>query len=384
MRILIATSVHPPFDARIMREITSLVEAGHDCTLMAPWAGDSQGTLPFGAEFFRRHSSLRGRLIAYLTLLRLASLRRWDAIHLHDFDLLPAALLLRIVSWRRVVYDVHENYGDEVMVRSYIPNLIRSPLRWLVNAFERVSAIILGRAVVVVPDQLARFQRWGCRRVVLVRNFATKALAPEQPNDLSVLSSDRLVLHSGGQTVSGGAGVFLEASRLLVKRGFGATLAGIDRFDGEALRQQVRQHIADVGDRYALLPWVRPHELAVYLRRAAIGVSCNQLMEKRFFISTKLFEYMAFGIPIIATDVGYHGDIIRDSGAGLLIPPGDPVALADAIERLWGDQVLRRRLGAAGRAAFFARYCWEHEAERLLAFYRDDRGAAENDIHGHP
>jgi glycosyltransferase involved in cell wall biosynthesis len=62
-----------------------------------------------------------------------------------------------------------------------------------------------------------------------------------------------------------------------------------------------------------------------------------------------VLEAMAAGLPVVASDVGGVGEIVVDQQTGLLVPPGDPDALAAALERLLADPALRHRLGAAGR-----------------------------------
>lgn len=63
-----------------------------------------------------------------------------------------------------------------------------------------------------------------------------------------------------------------------------------------------------------------------------------------------LCEAMALGLPVIGTSIGGVSDLIIDNQSGLLIPPGDPAALARAVSRLAGDLALRRRLGQAARS----------------------------------
>jgi glycosyltransferase involved in cell wall biosynthesis len=62
-----------------------------------------------------------------------------------------------------------------------------------------------------------------------------------------------------------------------------------------------------------------------------------------------ILEAMAAGLPVVATSVGGVSELVVEEETGLLVPPGDPQALAGAIERLLGDSTLRRRLGGAGR-----------------------------------
>jgi glycosyltransferase involved in cell wall biosynthesis len=62
-----------------------------------------------------------------------------------------------------------------------------------------------------------------------------------------------------------------------------------------------------------------------------------------------ILEAMAAGLPVVASSVGGVPELVVEGETGLLVPPGDPHALAAAIERLLDDSALRRRLGAAGR-----------------------------------
>ena len=62
-----------------------------------------------------------------------------------------------------------------------------------------------------------------------------------------------------------------------------------------------------------------------------------------------ILEAMAAGLPVVASSVGGVPELVVEGETGLLVPPGDPHALAAAMERLLDDPALRRRLGAAGR-----------------------------------
>ncbi len=76
-------------------------------------------------------------------------------------------------------------------------------------------------------------------------------------------------------------------------------------------------------------------------------------------LSNSLLESMAAGIPVVATRVGGTPEIVRDGETGLLVPPGDPDALAEAILRVLGNPMLARTLGQAGRRQVFSRYSLE-------------------------
>jgi glycosyltransferase involved in cell wall biosynthesis len=86
-------------------------------------------------------------------------------------------------------------------------------------------------------------------------------------------------------------------------------------------------------------------------------------------LGSTLLDAMSFGLPVVATRVGGIPDIVEDGVNGLLVPAGDPPALAEALGRLRRDPGLRERLSAASRATA-ARYGAAQMAERYLALYR--------------
>jgi glycosyltransferase involved in cell wall biosynthesis len=76
-------------------------------------------------------------------------------------------------------------------------------------------------------------------------------------------------------------------------------------------------------------------------------------------------DAMACGLPCVGTRVEAVGEIVREGETGLLVPPGDPVALAAALERMLADPGRARAMGARGRARVFAGGLWQHAAARL-------------------
>ena len=92
-----------------------------------------------------------------------------------------------------------------------------------------------------------------------------------------------------------------------------------------------------------------------------------------YFSPLKLYEYMAAGLPVVASRIGQVEEVIRDGIDGLLCPPGNAEALAKTLERLAGDPGLREGLGAQARRAVLAAHCWSAVADRILALAQTAR-----------
>jgi len=86
-------------------------------------------------------------------------------------------------------------------------------------------------------------------------------------------------------------------------------------------------------------------------------------------------EAMACGAPVVASAVGGIPEVVVDGETGYLVPPGDPEALAVALERLLADPERGARFGRAGRSRVEARFSWGRIAERTLVTYADARRA---------
>lgn len=105
-----------------------------------------------------------------------------------------------------------------------------------------------------------------------------------------------------------------------------------------------------------------------FVNAADIAVVPVPKMEREMWLSPmKLFEYMAAGKAVVASALGQIVDVLRDGENGLLVPPGDEAALAEAVGRLMADVSLRERLGWQAREDAVRYHSWEQYIFRLEA-----------------
>jgi glycosyltransferase involved in cell wall biosynthesis len=86
-------------------------------------------------------------------------------------------------------------------------------------------------------------------------------------------------------------------------------------------------------------------------------------------IPVSLMEAMAMELPVVSTTVSGIPELITDGQQGMLVPPRDPTALADALARLLGDAALRRRLGCAGRRKIVDEFDLDKNVEQLIHIF---------------
>jgi glycosyltransferase involved in cell wall biosynthesis len=210
--------------------------------------------------------------------------------------------------------------------------------------------------VIVVSDALAEWARE--RRsgpVVVIPNgfepaWFAEAATPDRSDTLVFLGhpkpwhgADRLVGLLGGLAARG------HEPHLLVVGG-GPSADDLRRLaDGSG-----------VGDRVEITGALPPAEASARLRDAAIGLAPYPPQDDFYFCPLKIVDYLAAGLPIVATRQGAVASLVGD--AGIVVPADDEHAFVEAVAELLADPGRRARLGAAGRALAHASKTWDRAA----------------------
>lgn len=279
-------------------------------------------------------------------------------VHFHDVELVPPMALLSLLSPETyTLYDIHEDLPLQVQAKEYLPVWIRFPV-------VRIAAWML---------QVAGG---------LFRGFApaTEAISRDWPQAQS------RVLHNYPKAVFGGAGVQrpLDPHRVLYVGGLAAgrgILVALEAMRRVRLQQpEARLDLVgpvmepEVGDAIQAavaegwcrhVPWLAPEALAAFASGAGVGL-VTLLPQPNYLESlpTKLFEYMAMGIPVLASDFPLWRQLVVASGAGRVVAPSTG-AVAQGLLAMLSDGKALSDHAQAGRAAYRNRYRWEAESRHL-------------------
>src|SRR5262249_30727055 len=111
---------------------------------------------------------------------------------------------------------------------------------------------------------------------------------------------------------------------------------------------------------------VAPGDIPGLLASMDVGVAPYPFVPGFYFSPLKVYEYMAAGLPVVASRIGQLADLIENEANGLLCPPGDALALAGALDRLHRDSAWRERLGQEARATVLEEFTWDKVVRRIL------------------
>jgi glycosyltransferase involved in cell wall biosynthesis len=222
-----------------------------------------------------------------------------------------------------------------------------------------------------VATLLVERERVPARKVRVVPNFLDEAAFAPPPPEWRQAHAARVDFRNGGTIVGVVASLqpvkdqatLLRAAALLIADGvdLDVMLVGRDGGTRNALERLGAELDLDGRLRFAgLMPSVpSPHHLF------DISVLCSTSEG----LPNSILEAMAAGRPVVATRVGAVADAVLDGETGVLVPPGDERALADALRRLVKDPALRERMGAAARARARAEYSADAAIQALIACY---------------
>ncbi len=364
-KVVHVTSAHPATDTRVFqKECRGLAAAGHEVVLVvADGAGDRRidgvQVRSVGVPRSRGDRMLR----AAWACVRQALRERGDLLHFHDPELLPWAQVLRRLG-KRVVYDMHEFAPAQIADKAWIGPRWRSVAGAVWRSGER--ALLRGLPVVFAARSLARDYPF-------VRPSATVENMPlvDELAEIREQRHERFTLgYIGSLTVSRGSLLMLGAVERLRKEGVAVELECVgpahDKASAEALRRSSESSEGSIRWHGRLAPADGWRVMA----RCHAGLAVL-LPEPRYLEAypTKLFEYMALGVPAIVSDFPLYRTVVDTTGCGLCVDPLDPDALAGAIRWCAAHPEELVAMGERGRRAVLREYNWRTEQDKLLAFY---------------
>ena len=321
---------------------------------------------------FEATSASRNRLLRILTGIRMtrtAVAQRADIYHVHSPELIPVALILKLLYRKTVVYDTREDFPSMMLTKTYIPARYRTLVSKAVAAIERFAAQNLDGVITADPGSLRPLARVGPSKKLVYYNFPNLRFFP------STSSAEKKydVVYRGGLSERAGTFVLLRAIKLLADSGLHARLLMFGYTDNQATTNSIQGTLKDLGiSQLVTLGGVIPHaQMGATLSSAQILV-CPLLRIPKFEnnIPVKVFEAWACGLAVVASDLPPIRSFLSNRGYGILVPPGDPAELAQAIRSLLTRPELREECGRRAREAVVDRYNSSTQISRLLAFYR--------------
>jgi glycosyltransferase involved in cell wall biosynthesis len=343
----------------------ALARGGHQVDYVAVAPEPMQRSVDWGEfTYIVPENGFPSTILRVLRGVRDRDMSQYDLVHVHADSYTLGCYLGQVV--RRAI-----SSRPRLAVGIYIPQAYRFP-----RSVDELGWMCLCRAADVVftlsnfsARNVARAYYVPLSRVQVMHGgvdesfFTSGRTVGQTPSTL--LFCGRMVGQTQGRRQQKGIDVLLQAMpAILAHHSVKLEIVG----KGPLLSSfQAMARDLGVADRVKFTGFVEYNRMPEPYSRADLFV----LPSRRESFGLVLVEAMAAGLPVVATSVGAIPEVIIDGETGILVPPENPSALADAVNNLLGHPQMMKDMGARGRERVERHFTWARVAERVAASYRE-------------
>lgn len=363
MKIAHLTSAHPRNDTRIfVKMCQACVDFGWDTALVvADNLGDDElDTVKIydvginSVNRFKRFTQVVNRV--YKKAISIDA----DIYHLHDPELLSIALLLK-AKGKVVVFDAHEDLPKQILSKPYLKSYQSKIVSSFAKVLERFVCLRLNGVVAATPFIRQKFLAYGCYSEA-INNYPKI----EEFKHKTVISEDRGFSACYIGNISKVRGIIEMLNALEIKENISLSIAG--KFNDKCLELEARAHpawskVTDHG-------WLDRNEVSALMAKSSVGlVTLHPIINYQDALPVKMFEYMAAGIPVLATNIPYWKEIIESNKCGLVVDPFNSEDFANKLSYLKRNPNICIEMGLNGQKAIEREFNWGVEKNKLATFY---------------
>ncbi|WLR52983.1 glycosyltransferase family 4 protein [Bacillus tianshenii] len=359
-KVCILSSVHPLHDMRIFhKEAKSLANAGYSVSYIVQHdrSEDIDGiqihALNKPKNRIERINKVKKEL--YEKALQEDA----EIYHFHDPELIPVGLKLK-KHGKKVIYDVHEDVPRQILTKHWIPKPLRTTISKTFEQYENRAALRFDRVAAATPFIEERFRKLGCNSVN-INNYPI--LDEWLSTEMDWAKKEQAVCYVGGISKVRGA---FENIQAVAGKDMKLLLAG--RFADQ--NEQIQAEQMDGWGNTEFLGYLDREGIAETFKRSMAGlVTLHPTKNYVDALPVKMFEYMAAGLPVIASNFKILEEIVEHHQCGICVNPLSTKEIADAAEWIVNHPNEAQAMGENGRKAVLETFNWKQESSKLLALY---------------
>lgn len=357
------SSVHLALDTRLFYRFCLSSLPYYDVSLIAvhPKEENLQGVhiIPF-----RRFKNKVLRVLVTWIIMFFKALKvRAHIYHVHDPELIPCALLLKLCG-KKVILDLHENVAEDIFDKPWISHkkLLYSFFAFFENLAVRYLYLFLAE-----KSYAERYEKKGARYEI-VMNYHDPLFFK---NYSQTQREGNRIFYIGILLESRGLLEIAEAIYLLKMRGNHVYFDVVGELYTD-LAEKLHQlpFYAAIKDQlvfHGRLPLEAGYEIS---KLAAVGMCIIHPMKNSVgSYPTKMFEYMAIGLPQVTSNFELYKSVVEVHHCGICVDPLNPEEIANAIDTLLGNAALCEEMAMRGLHAS-VQYDWDSQFKKALAVYQ--------------
>ena len=355
------TSAHGCMDTRIFHKECKLLSDFFHISLIAPHHRDERIdnvniiSLPKGGR-------IENFLINPIKILNKALKLEGDIYHFHDPSLLPIGIFLSVMG-KKVIYDVHEDTPKQILQKYYIPKLFRHFASLLFSLLEKFSTYFISGFICVTPDIASKFPK---EKTIILHNYPIK-------KDFVLINEHKnrelpTIIYVGNYSkIRGIDSLIMAAQRIYGEKKFRIEIFGKEV--GKNLRNELEESLSP--ETLRIFNPIPNEAIRRKLKMSDIGVLLYRpTPNNERALPTKLFEYMASGIPVLASNLSAISEVIIKNRCGIVVDPDNIDEVTMGLKKLISDRIYAKKLGRNGRTAVEKGYNFESEFPKLMHLYK--------------
>ncbi len=363
MKIAHLTSAHSRYDSRIFFKMCLSLSNYKNCDVFLVVADGKGNECKNKIEIFDVGEKQGGR-ISRMTktvgkIFEKAKKINANIYHLHDPELLTIGLKLK-KGGKKVIFDAHEDYISLISLKEWIPPIIRTIVSYIFEKYYNYSTQKMDGVVVATND--IKVQN---KKKILYRNLPN--LRIKNNNQINRNLNNNIILYTGGLTQYRGITEVICSLQQSKIKNWQLVILGQNE---EKLELQLKKELKD--PRIIIKGEVPFKEVVYWLQKANIGVVMNQpIFPFIKALPNKLFEYMAFGLPVVCSNFPQWKEIVEVNKSGICCNPLNLKEISKSVEKILVNQDLQKSMSINGQKTIRNNYNLENETKKLIGLYKE-------------
>jgi len=360
-KIIHLTSAHPRYDTRIFYKMC-IPLAKHDYDISLIVADGNGDEIKNGVSIFDVGKTIGGRFfrITKTTNRIFEKVQEFNAdiYHLHDPELIPVGLKLKKIG-KKVIFDVHEDYVAKMASKNWIYPGFRRIISFFFFIYysysiKKFDGVVLAANTIKVNNHKQKVFR-NLPNLNFKKDKVTKKIY------------DNIVLYTGGLSEYRGIEQVIKALIQSEFRNWQLVILGRESL---MLKDKLKNELED--KRIICLGKVSYDEVIEWISRSTLGVVINQpVFTYDKALPNKLFEYMAYGLPVVCSNFPHWQEIVVKNNAGISCNPTDLDDIEHSIKEILLNQKLQKTMSENGKKTINNLYNLEKEIQILIEFYKE-------------
>jgi len=358
MKIAHLTSVHPRYDTRIFHKMCKSLSKRYDVNLIvADGKGDEVKDNIKIFDVGKSNSRLNRILNTTKKVFNKAIEIDAEIYHLHDPELIPIGLKLKKLG-KKVIFDSHEDVPKQILAKHYLNKTIRKIISRFYSFYEISKLKKFDYVIAATPFIRDKFLKSGIKSID-INNFPVfkeyENICPKYTNNTLCYVGTLYKTRGIKEIVK--AVEDLDVKLIIAGKFYDKeyekevkSLKGWKQVDfrGFVSQDKIKEILLNsIGGFVTLYP--TPSYLEAY--------------------PVKMFEYMASGLGVIASNFPLYKSFIEDNRCGICVNPLDINEIREAIKYFINNKNEIKEMGARGKKMIKEKYCWEREEEKLFEIY---------------